>query len=147
MVRLATQADLDARVLAAAKADVRIPVAPPATVIRQVLAKSVVVEEPAGSSEANESSPSGAATDEPDPPNWPDEASETAFLAGAQERGEIVTPAKPAEVPEVNEEVQPLPSLDSLVERIPAGVRDKLEELFRAKFVRVQRVPRRALKK
>jgi len=130
-----------------AKADVRVPAVQTVSAVRPVIAKSVPKEEPAGSSEPEASVGGGVVADEPEPPNWPDEASETAFLADAQERGEIVTPAKPAEAPEASDEVQPLPSLDSLVERIPAGVRDKLEELFRAKFVRVQRVPRRVLKK
>ena len=35
---------------------------------------------------------------------------------------------------------------DDLVQRIPAEVRDTLEDLFRAKFTLVRRVPRRALK-
>jgi hypothetical protein len=39
-----------------------------------------------------------------------------------------------------------LPALDELVERIPADVRDTLEDLFRAKFVKVARVPKKALK-
>lgn len=123
------------------------PAAPPVPIVRHVVAKSVALEEPAGRPEPEATVAGSVVLDEPEPPNWPDEASETAFLADAQERGEIVTPAKPAEAPEVSDEVQPLPSLDSLVERIPVGVRDKLEELFRAKFVRVQRVPRRVLKK
>ena len=88
-----------------------------------------------------------AAVDEPEPPHWPDEVSESAFLADAQERGEVVPKARPTDVPETTDEPQALPALETLVERIPANVRDTLEELFRAKFVKVQRVPKRALKK
>ena len=40
----------------------------------------------------------------------------------------------------------PLPSLDTLVQRIPGPARDLLEELFRAKFVAVKRMPATALK-
>jgi hypothetical protein len=41
----------------------------------------------------------------------------------------------------------PLPSLDSLVSRIPAEVRETLEDLFRAKFTVVRRVAARDLEK
>ena len=39
-----------------------------------------------------------------------------------------------------------LPPMDDLVKRIPMPTRDLLEELFRAKFVTVKRVPKSALK-
>lgn len=39
-----------------------------------------------------------------------------------------------------------LPPMEDLVKRIPMPTRDLLEELFRAKFVTVKRVPRSALK-
>lgn len=39
-----------------------------------------------------------------------------------------------------------LPPLNDLVQRIPAEVREALEDLFRAKFVAVKRVPKQALK-
>jgi hypothetical protein len=54
-----------------------------------------------------------------------------------------------AREPEENEEAAEtggLPKLDELVERIPAGVREAMEDLFRARFVAVKRVPRKALK-
>lgn len=41
----------------------------------------------------------------------------------------------------------PLPSLDELMKRIPIEVRDTLDELFRSKFVAVQRVSPDSLKK
>ena len=40
----------------------------------------------------------------------------------------------------------PPPSLDAMVARIPANVRETLDELFRVKFVNVQRLPTSALK-
>jgi len=43
-------------------------------------------------------------------------------------------------------ENQATPALDELVERIPTGVRELLDELFRARFVRVSRVPAALLK-
>ena len=40
----------------------------------------------------------------------------------------------------------PLPPLDELVRRIPADVRGLLDDLFRAKFTAVKRMPSKALK-
>jgi hypothetical protein len=79
------------------------------------------------------------------PTAWPDDAAESAFRAEARDRGESVAPAAAAEVPVV---VDPksLPSLDSLVQRIPPAVRDSLEDLFRARFVKVERMPAKVLK-
>lgn len=82
-----------------------------------------------------------------EPPTWPDEAAESAFLADARERGEPVKATRAAaELAEDAVDPKALPKLDDLVNRIPAEVRDVLEDLFRAKFVKVQRVPKRALK-
>jgi hypothetical protein len=55
-------------------------------------------------------------------------------------------PAKPK--PDDTEEASSttLPALDDLVQRIPLEVRDVLEDLFRARFVTVKRVPKKALK-
>lgn len=55
---------------------------------------------------------------------------------------------KPSAAVQPVEEIdsKPLPALDDLVQRIPADVRDVLEDLFRARFVSVRRVPRKALK-
>lgn len=95
---------------------------------------------------------SSAATDSPPlseeegAANWPDEAAESSFLAEARNRGEAVAPPKPKEEVADDSEAKPLPSLDELVQRIPAEVREALEDLFRARFVTVKRVPKRALK-
>ena len=78
--------------------------------------------------------------------SWPDEAAESWFLAEARDRGEVVAPPKPKEEVADDAETKPLPPLDDLVQRIPAEVRDTLEDLFRARFVAVKRVPKRALK-
>lgn len=79
-------------------------------------------------------------------PSWPDASAEAAFLSEARDRGETVAPAKAkAEIADETD-AKALPPLDALVQRIPAEVRDTLEDLFRAKFVRVQRVPKKALK-
>jgi hypothetical protein len=79
-------------------------------------------------------------------PNWPDDAAETAFLSEARERGESVAPSRAKNEVAVDTDAIPLPSLDELVQRIPADVREALDDLFRAKFTTVQRIPRKALK-
>lgn len=75
---------------------------------------------------------------------WVDEAAEAAFLSEAKARGEPVA----ITAPEAVEDADPksLPALDELVKRIPADVRATLDELFRAKFVAVRRLPKTALK-
>lgn len=47
---------------------------------------------------------------------------------------------------EVEEAPAKLPAMEDLVQRIPAEARGALDELFRARFVRVQRIPRKALR-
>ena len=57
----------------------------------------------------------------------------------------IVTPAlEHTESPE--EAKTDLPPMEDLVKRIPAPTRELMEELFRARFVTVKRVPKSALK-
>jgi hypothetical protein len=80
------------------------------------------------------------------PPLWPDEAAETAFLSEAKARGEVAVPMSADATEETPEATAPLPALDALVQRIPPAVREVMDDLFRAKFVRVQRVPRKALR-
>jgi len=73
---------------------------------------------------------------------WPEATAEAEFLASAQATGETVKP--PAAVT-VEVESSPLPALDDLVPRIPADVREMLDDLFRAKFVSVRRISKQAL--
>ena len=77
---------------------------------------------------------------------WPDDAAETAFRAEAIERGE--PDVLVAAATEATEETDPkgLPAMEELVKRIPAESRELLDELFRAKFTSVRRVPAKALK-
>jgi hypothetical protein len=78
---------------------------------------------------------------------WPtDEAGETAFLAETRERGETVAVKPAAAREETAAETEPLPALDAMVQRIPAEVREVLEELYRAKFTAVRRVSAKFLK-
>lgn len=74
----------------------------------------------------------------------PGEETERAMLAELRERGEPVVHAKA--VPERDEAPVRLPPLDDLVKRIPGPVRETLDELFRARFTSVRRVPAEALK-
>jgi hypothetical protein len=80
------------------------------------------------------------------PSNWPDESSESAFLSEARARGESVAPATAREEMADETDAKALPSMEELVQRIPAEVREVLDDLFRAKFTTVRRIPRKALK-
>ena len=116
-----------------------------------VAAPSETVEPEAVSMDSAPAAPeSGGATSStpvsPEESGWPDAAAESAFLAEARSRGELPAP-KPAPSEEVEEaEAGPLPPMEKMMERIPPPVREMLDDLFRARFVRVARIPRRALK-
>lgn len=84
--------------------------------------------------------------DDAPPPNWPDEAAESEFRAEARDRGEPVRVGREMENAADEPETDDLPRLDELVARIPTEVREALEDLFRARFVAVKRVPKKALK-
>jgi hypothetical protein len=80
------------------------------------------------------------------PPASFDQSAESEFLAEARGRGEVVAARR---VACADDETDPrnAPPLDELVKHIPHEIRETLDELFRVKFVRVQRVPPDALKK
>lgn len=104
---------------------------------------------PGAPAEAPEAVPpaASAGTDELPAASWPDEAVESAILAEARERGEPPPVRAPgAEAAEEVADPKALPPLNDLVNRIPAEVREVLEDLYRARFVAVKRVPLRALK-
>ncbi|PHX85912.1 MAG: hypothetical protein CK538_05095 [Opitutia bacterium] len=78
---------------------------------------------------------------------WPtDAASDGAVLAEARERGEAVVGLSVAATRAEEIEKGPLPPLDEMIQRIPTAVREVLEELYRAKFTTVRRVPAKDLK-
>ena len=89
-----------------------------------------------------EESPAGATN--ADAPAGPSSEEEAAFLAQERELG-IVTPAL-THVESLPEDKASLPPMEDLVNRIPMPARDLLEELFRAKFITVKRIPQSALK-
>lgn len=86
-----------------------------------------------------------ALSDEEAGVSWPDETAESSFRSEARERGEPVVSVKPREIPDETD-AQALPPLNELVGRIPPEVREVLEDLFRARFTTVRRIPRQALK-
>jgi hypothetical protein len=78
------------------------------------------------------------------PEGWNDEVAESAFLAEARDRGEYKPP--PTVSQESEADAGPLPPLEELVNRIDPAIRETLDELFRATFTAVRRVPPSALK-
>jgi len=86
--------------------------------------------------------------DEGEAPIGPTEAEEAAYLAeqGPTVVGVATEPSGLADAAEPEEASAKLPAIEDLVQRIPAAAREALDELFRARFVRVQRVPGKALK-
>jgi hypothetical protein len=79
-------------------------------------------------------------------PPWPGETDEASFLADARLRGDDSPAPAPVAAAEETGAPADLPPLEQLVARIPAEVREALDDLFRAKFTRVRRVSRAALK-
>lgn len=75
---------------------------------------------------------------------WPDAAAETAVLSELHDRGEVTAPAATEAVEETD--TKNLPALEELVKRLSPEVRETLDDLFRARFTTVRRVPKRALK-
>lgn len=68
----------------------------------------------------------------------------------AEENGDVdVMPVALRSEPEEPEPIVKgeLPAMDDLIKRIPAEVLDTMEELFRAKFVKVERVAKKHLKR
>jgi hypothetical protein len=79
-----------------------------------------------------------------DAPAGPSTEEEAAFLAQEREMGGVTPTLMHTETPP--DDKGDLPPMDDLVKRIPMPTRDLMEELFRAKFVTVKRVPKSALK-
>jgi hypothetical protein len=78
-------------------------------------------------------------------PVGPSAEEEAAFLAQERESGFASAPVASRSGTE-EDQAGELPPLEDLVKRIPLANRDVMEELFRAKFVTVRRIPRSALK-
>lgn len=78
---------------------------------------------------------------------WPDEAMEAAMSAEVAERdGPARQPTKKEREEAETLDGPPLPELDALIARVPAELQEAMEELFRAKWQNVRRVPSATLK-
>ena len=117
-----------------------------------VAASSVPTENPATTNGLrSDPGDAGSGGRKPPPPEnaeppLPGEEAESSFLAEARERGENVASVAAALAAAENEEEKgALPPLEGLVEKLPAELRDTLDDLFRAKFVRVVRVRKKDL--
>ena len=68
------------------------------------------------------------------------------LLAEARERGEdVASVAAALAAAESEEDMGALPPLEELVQKLPAELRATLDDLFRAKFVKVMRVRKKDL--
>lgn len=83
--------------------------------------------------------------DDDDGPSWPDEAAESAFRS--QQAGMDSPEPAAALIDNEEQDAANLPPLDSLVPRIPEEARKMLDELFRAQFTSVRKIPKKLLKK
>ncbi len=85
-----------------------------------------------------------------DGPVWPSATDEAAFIGEAQSQGRAEPRAGVQTLRQAAEQAEaalgPLPSLDTLIARIPAEARETLEDLFRVKFTGVRRVSPDVLK-
>ncbi len=79
-------------------------------------------------------------------PTGPSPEEEATLLMAQRGSEEFYGQAPLAENLEPVTAEESLPPLEDLVKRIPPATRDLLEELFRARFVTVKRVPKSALK-
>lgn len=103
-------------------------------------------EEDAVAATASAGTVDGGGYADEDGPRWPDENEEASALAERTAPTTIrekIDHAEAERQAEEAESVRDLPVIDDLVERLPAAVRDGLEELFRAKYTKVRRLPKR----
>ncbi len=94
----------------------------------------------------NRAAPESPKRNEEDLAPWPDEAMEAAMSAEVAERDG--PPKKPTKKQRERAETLdggPLPPLDEMIKKIPADLQEKMDDLFRAKFQTVKRVPKSAL--
>lgn len=91
----------------------------------------------------------GAGDDDSGPPPEELEAQMRAEMAAREGRADVATPKPPraraTDPADADKAPAVLPSLDSLVARIPDDVKATLDGLFRIRFQSVRQVPRKAL--
>ena len=119
----------------------------------QIAIPGVEGQPSAADGESNQSAEAAAMmppTEDDDGPKWPDAAAESGMRVEVANRGETLSSKAAREAAETLAEAaaekRNLPPLDELIAQIPADVRDTLEDLFRVKFVKVARSPKKALK-
>lgn len=94
---------------------------------------------------------------EPEDARWPDEEAEAAVLAAEpagsaaesmprQEPESTRSPPSASAAGPAGSPSPALPPIEELAARVPQELRETLDELFRARFVKVRRVPPEALK-
>ncbi len=79
-----------------------------------------------------------------DAPVGPSSEEEAAFLAA--EGGGSPVPLAASSTSDAEEDTGELPPMEDLITRIPGAARELMEELFRARFITVKRIPKAALK-
>ena len=77
-------------------------------------------------------------------PVGPSSEEEAAFLA--TEGGGDSLPLAVSPASDAGDDTGDLPPMEDLVTRIPGATRELIEELFRARFITVKRIPKAALK-
>jgi len=95
----------------------------------------------------NRAAPEPPRRDDQDMAPWPDEAMEAAMSAEVSEReGPAKKPTKKEREHAETLDGPPLPKLEEMIATVPADLQEKMDELFRAKFQSVRRVPAATLK-
>ena len=90
--------------------------------------------------------PESSADDQDDSSEWPNAAVEEAMRAELASRDDSPPKARSRANKDDTLEGGPLPKLDDMIAQIPNNVIDTLDELYRAKFESVRRVPAAVLK-
>lgn len=88
--------------------------------------------------------------DEPEPDPWMDAEREEAMKAAMDvedaERQASAAPNRRKAAVEETLDGGPLPALEDMIARVPAELQEAMDDLFRAKFQTVRRVPKAVLK-
>jgi hypothetical protein len=79
-----------------------------------------------------------------DAPVGPSSEEEAAFLA--REGGGAPVPLVVSSTSDAEDDTGELPPMEDLITRIPGATRELMEQLFRARFITVKRIPKTALK-
>jgi hypothetical protein len=124
----------------------KIPVAPAVSANNPVQVQQVgSSEEEEGALAAIPAAPQENSTSTDDEAPWPSDTAESSAMAGNQEQPIRVSSATDDEGME--EDIKKgLPPLSQLLDKLPAELKETLDDLFRARWTRVTRVKGKALK-